>query len=542
MKISKLRLLHFKRFTDLIIDLGDRPLPRLVLLIGANGCGKSSVFDAFEFSAQDRGSAPATDFSYYLKNNETGQIEFALEDGSSYKCVLQASKPYAVDRGTNLKHNSFYGRSAVRYLPRITRTNIGQTIDIEKNSDRPKYFIEPDNRFENDIDVLIKDVVDKIFSGINTSSAEQLDEIKAFLNRFNEALPRIFGEGDATSLRFVRFVPPSEGRPSKLFFRKGSSEINYDLLSSGEKEVVNILFNLFVRTPFYPDSIYFFDELDAHLHTALQFNLLREIVEHWIPPGCQLWTASHSLGFIRYARSSPDAAVIDFDDHDFDQPILLSPQKSMDVFDIAVPKDALEALFKDKIKIFCEGQNGAHYNALGLPDTLFLGDADKSSVFLRVAEHGEWGIIDRDYLTDTEVEKLRGKFPRLIVLHYYCFENYLYHPDNLRSLDPDFDPEAYIKKIVAEKNRLKDDIISKIRGDRKSYIFFTRNEYHIADSKLDTLFEMLGSDDLEVFYQVFSMKHRGDLSGLHNASAERLARTAWFKDKMGHLIAQSRPA
>lgn len=48
MNISRLQLRNFKRFTELEIDLSacSSP-PKLVLLIGANGSGKSSVFDAF---------------------------------------------------------------------------------------------------------------------------------------------------------------------------------------------------------------------------------------------------------------------------------------------------------------------------------------------------------------------------------------------------------------------------------------------------------------------------------------------------------------
>ena len=49
MKIIKLELKNFKRFDDLTIDLTSLANPaKLVLLIGANGSGKSSVFDAFE--------------------------------------------------------------------------------------------------------------------------------------------------------------------------------------------------------------------------------------------------------------------------------------------------------------------------------------------------------------------------------------------------------------------------------------------------------------------------------------------------------------
>ena len=46
MNVTRLRLANFKRFTDLTIDLSScAGAPKLVLLIGANGSGKSSVFD-----------------------------------------------------------------------------------------------------------------------------------------------------------------------------------------------------------------------------------------------------------------------------------------------------------------------------------------------------------------------------------------------------------------------------------------------------------------------------------------------------------------
>ncbi|PGH38797.1 MAG: chromosome segregation protein SMC, partial [Candidatus Nephrothrix sp. EaCA] len=48
MRITSIQLTNFKRFTDLIIK--DIPTAsKLVLLIGSNGSGKSSLFDAFEY-------------------------------------------------------------------------------------------------------------------------------------------------------------------------------------------------------------------------------------------------------------------------------------------------------------------------------------------------------------------------------------------------------------------------------------------------------------------------------------------------------------
>ena len=48
-------------------------------------------------------------------------------------------------------------------------------------------------------------------------------------------------------------------------------------------------------------------------------------MERWIPENSQLWTASHSLGFIDYANGSDEAAILDFDDLDFDHRRRSSP-------------------------------------------------------------------------------------------------------------------------------------------------------------------------------------------------------------------------
>ncbi|MBX2929373.1 MAG: AAA family ATPase [Saprospiraceae bacterium] len=46
MRISTLQLSNFKRFTELRIE-GIPESAKLVMLIGANGSGKTCIFDAF---------------------------------------------------------------------------------------------------------------------------------------------------------------------------------------------------------------------------------------------------------------------------------------------------------------------------------------------------------------------------------------------------------------------------------------------------------------------------------------------------------------
>jgi predicted ATP-dependent endonuclease of OLD family len=67
MLIKKLQLVNFKRFTDLTIELNEQ---QLVLLIGANGSGKSCIFDAFEVISSKAKDETILQSAYYQKEPE----------------------------------------------------------------------------------------------------------------------------------------------------------------------------------------------------------------------------------------------------------------------------------------------------------------------------------------------------------------------------------------------------------------------------------------------------------------------------------------
>ena len=235
--------------------------------------------------------------------------------------------------------NSFYGRTSFRQLPRLTRTALGQggAVDFAKDTDRPTSFIDRDNRFENDIEKITETILNEFF--MSNTSNEQIKE--KYIVPINKSLENIFGDYNGTKLQLLRILPPLEGKTAQIIFKKGVSEFPYNYLSAGEKEIFNILINLLSRAPLYQDTIYYFDEIDLHLNTQLQFNLLKEITENWIPENCQFWTASHSLSFIEYAKQAAHASIIDFDNLDFDLPRILypEPKDNPDIYEIAVGKD-----------------------------------------------------------------------------------------------------------------------------------------------------------------------------------------------------------
>ena len=537
MRITKLELQNFKRFTGLTID-GIPPDVKLVLLIGSNGSGKSSVFDAFESINK---VAKGQDLVAIYQNAVAGfdAARYQLKDLNK-----EFSITVRLDSGVDISVNSgdineqslpaiqFYGRSSLRQVPRLTRTQSNQGTDSEpdKDSDRPLYYIDRDNRFENDIDRVSRQIITEIFRG--DASGRQIRG--RYVQPINEALSRVFGGNDTTALALLEIIPPGEGQPAQLNFRKGQSEIHYDLLSAGEKEIVNILFNLLARKSQYTNTIYFFDELDLHLNTQLQFNLLKEITENWIPDNCQLWTASHSLGFIKYARDYGNGVIIDFDDLDFDQPQTLYPQpkESLEVYDIAVPKEMIFEVMKDKRVVVCENQNDEYYNLLALPNTIFVGMKDARSVFLQVKNDPRYhSLRDRDFLSDTEISRIQQQYPNHFILQYYDFENYLYHPDNVAELAlPGFDKQAY----TAEIQRQKDDrllyMLPNLTSSRQMYEEFKTDE-KLRDKTTDSIVDDLKSGEFERFYKFFDMKSEFKKTHLmpFNISKERLVQTSWFR-------------
>jgi energy-coupling factor transporter ATP-binding protein EcfA2 len=558
MNVTRLRLANFKRFTDLTIDLSScAGAPKLVLLIGANGSGKSSVFDAFEYlSAHHKGDAgprSAGDWSddfgdEFYKGEErarfAGYFKKDLSAGMSVSCSFgggfevrrsDASPPVASPSEWDVK-SAFYGRSSLRTIPELHRGR-GAAAPVVADRDRPRRYIDQDARFETDVAEMTKRIQDEMWESEFDSGRLRAK----FVDPVNAALTRILGGDSPTQLHLTRISAALEERPPDIRFRKGASEIHYDLLSSGEKEVFNVLLNLFIRNEHFPNAVYFIDELDVHLHTRLQHALLREVVEHWIPDCSQLWTASHSLGFIEYASEAADAAIIDFDDLDFDRPQVLAPSpKSPDIFDIAVPRDSALKVFPNQTLVVCENQDAVLYNAIQLLGLLFVGARDKNAVGLQTRTNDEFrGLIDRDFLGSHEIEELRREQPNLFVLGYYSLESYLYHPLNLAAATPPgFDETEYRGLLQARMVEVRDRLLMTLERSRNSYEILKALPKETKDRAMQEIAEATASKDFETFYPFLDMKtHRpGNYLAPLNQQPLDLARTAWLRRAIADVL------
>lgn len=551
MKISKIHLSNFKRFTDLLID-NIPNTTKLVVLIGSNGSGKSSLFDAFGFvDSAIKGDVGINEefWNYFRKKSEIPL---------SVNIVYDENKEFTISNENFNKppfsNTAFYGRTSFRQIPRLTRTSLGQggRFDFQKDSDRPKFFIERDNRFENDVEKITEIILKDFFR-----SKESNEQIRnKYIDPINSALKNIFGTGNGTKLQLIEIIPPLEGKVAQITFKKGNSEIHYNYLSAGEKEVFNLLINLLSRGSLYQETIYFLDEIDLHLNTKLQYNLLKEITENWIPQNCQLWTATHSLGFIEYAKQTDIASIIDFDDLDFDLPKILSPEPkdNPDIYEIAVGKEFLPALFQQMNIYFVENKDKEYYATIGIDKSVFVSDNNRNNVYHKVRATEFSGIVDRDFLSDDDIIQVREHYNNLYIINYYSIENYLYHPDNLEeyytSKEKTFDKAEYIIQLTEAKNQIKDTFIPTLSLKRTEYPYFGEPDYNGA--ALQNRFKnkqengdqsaivagYLNSNDFETFYKSLPMKtYCTHLPQRQNIAKSDLAKTSWFKEKIEELLA-----
>ena len=85
-----------------------------------------------------------------------------------------------------------------------------------------------------------------------------------------EEFKRVF-----TMLLGPKRLADPQARLQKLQYIQGDQTFDFDSLSSGEREVVNIAFDFLLRHP--RDCIVFFDEPELHLHPELSYKLLRTL-------------------------------------------------------------------------------------------------------------------------------------------------------------------------------------------------------------------------------------------------------------------------
>jgi predicted ATPase len=341
MRTRTLQLRKFKRFDDLTIDLTSRST-KIVALVGPNGSGKSSVFDAFEELASSYKGRGGKRAKYYKKS---------LFDGSDINMDYDPSRHVTLTTDeTTLDRKSFYIRSAYRFMPRLEVGSIRKLEEVERDGNRPQSLIDTDARLQDNYERLMGRFFDDVYDA-NLSG-------KGWVQKNIDGLNTILQE--ILDIRVSFLGNPVNGEGS-LYFEKGTSKrFPYENLSAGEKEVIDLILDLYVKRDVYVKSIICIDEPELHLNTAIQRKMLIEL-EKLVPESSQLWVATHSIGFLRALQEDlwDKTAVLDFTGHDFDGPASIQPivgTRSDWSRIFATALEDLTGLLSPKRIIYCEGR------------------------------------------------------------------------------------------------------------------------------------------------------------------------------------------
>lgn len=468
MKLKKITIKDFKRFTDLTVE----QLPesaRLIVLAGPNGSGKSSFFDALN-----------TWHRHSWRSMHTWQDDYHRKissAGAAWNTATAIEFHDPQPKGTDAKKTAIYIRSAYRHEPEFVVRKLARTTPL-KDENRFARLIEADQSVSRNYARLASQSIEAVFEKENpdTKIGEFREKI---IGKLRDAMAQLFPDVTLNSLG-----NPLEDGTFK--FSKGASNgFTYKNLSGGEKAAFDIILDFVVATHDYRDTIFCIDEPEIHMHAKLQAKLLTVMLD-LLPDNCQLVVATHSIGMTRCARdiskSSPGSVVfLDFGNRDFDLKQTITPAHPtrafwQSMYEIAL--DDLAALVAPTQVVICEGdpktptqgKNAEHdarcYDKIfqrEFPETRFLSAGNSSDVTSdRLALAASLAalidgidiirIVDRDDKSESEIADDCKTGVR--VLGRRNIESYLLDDEVLTALCETNGATDKIEDLLKEKEQL----------------------------------------------------------------------------------------
>jgi len=449
MKIKNIKLNRFKRFSNLIIS----EIPetaRLIVLVGPNGCGKTSLFEAFNQWYQLIGFSRIGQQDYIEKKDD-----IAGSTGSKwYQNKIEIEFFNNPQIGRDHVKGKFYFRTAYRNEPDFTVSNLTKQDDPSRSTKLP-------NLMQNDLTVSenYQRLVAQTLAGVykvenNSKTVEQLRE--ELIGKIKNSFSTIFDDLNLSSIG----EPLSNG---SFYFEKGlAKDFHYKNLSAGEKSVFDLILDMIIKSSFYSDAIFCIDEPEAHMHTRLQSKVLKELY-NLTPANSQLWISTHSIGMLKEAenieQNNPGTVVfLNFDNRDFDLSQVMKPtpiNKAIwdKFFDLAFAD--FSQLIAPKRIVFCEGTpQGRRYKDFDAQilgkifeqnyhDTKFISigscseleniETQSVKILSNILKSSEIvKFIDRDDRSDQEVEELLLK--KIKTSNRRHIESYLFDDELIKKL------------------------------------------------------------------------------------------------------------
>lgn len=475
MKVKSIKLNKFKRFSDLSI-INIPASAKLIVLVGPNGCGKTSLFESFNHW-------------YKLKGyNNTGAQEYIEKkadgvhsDGNWYqnKVTIEFHDMDTLEQ-SRVK-GKFYFRTAYRNEPDFTVTNLSKQNNPVERFKLENLMLNDQTVSENYQRLVAQTLAGVYDVGNDTKTILALRE--ELVGKIKKSLGSIFSDLNLSSIG----EPLTNGT---FYFKKGIAEnFHYKNLSAGEKSVFDLILDLIIKASYFQDAVYCIDEPEAHMHTRLQGKVLRELF-NLTPANSQLWVSTHSIGMLKEAEvienENPGSVIfLDFDNRDFDSEEIIQPSPITKAiwdkfYDLSFGD--FSKLIAPKRLVFCEGTlkgrkyknfDAQIYNVIfgqKYHDTKFISlgscselenlDSIAVGVVANILISSEIiKIVDRDDRSSQEITELRSKGIKSIARRH--IESYLLDDSVILKLCNSLGKSASYLNCITEKNRLLAESIAR---------------------------------------------------------------------------------
>ena len=478
MKIKEVKLNKFKRFTDLTIT-NIPQTAKLVILVGPNGCGKTSVFEGFYHWYKHYGFYNYGNKDYYIKEGDRDSIN--VNNWYDYRVNLIVYDKEFDQNKVEEVFGCFYFRTAHRNEPDFTTSQLKKLGD-PKNQIRYETLMSTDIAVSENYQRLVSNTLSEIYNEKNDAKSVK-DLREELVGTLKKSLNNVFDDLHLTSIG----DPLTNG---SFYFTKGNStNFHYRNLSAGEKSAFDLLLDIIIKATYFTNTVYCIDEPEIHMHTALQAKLLSELYG-LIPENSQLWLSTHSIGMLQKAKELEEqkpgtVCFLNFADIDFDSSVVITPSK----IDSTIWNKFLELAFGDFAKliapqrvVFCEGTGKGRkyknfdaqiYNRIfssKYPDTSFVSIGscseleDESNVSMKIISQVLRNstiikFVDRDDKSDEEIAELQAKGIKVLMKRH--IECYLLDDEIIKKLCNSVNKEDKIEECLNSKAKVIEESIKR---------------------------------------------------------------------------------
>lgn len=317
-KVNKVR--HLKDFE---IDLSEQKAKHLILT-GKNGCGKTSLLDAMAtFLDSILGSEDPLVEKQYLRTyiEELKKVE---DRSTKQARKLEEEIEYFKEQVKELTGGVWLTLNC-SFEEMNEKFEQGQFIAAYYKADRvftaevPKYVEKVELKSDYAVDEaprenFIKYLLDLKMTqalAITSGKTEKAEQIKDWFDKFQRMLQQIF-EDDSVKLEF------DEDTFKFQIVMDNREPFDFNTLSSGYAAILDIVVDLIIRMEKQTNKVFDFsipgvvmiDEIESHLHLALQKNIMGLLTT--IFPNVQFIVSTHSPFVL---NSLEDVTIYDLEQH-----------------------------------------------------------------------------------------------------------------------------------------------------------------------------------------------------------------------------------